>query len=131
MRNEHGSAESTEGFTMERIVLNDATFREANDRIEVSAEKHTQEGDLVPFVCECADPNCRELVHMTLDEYRMMRSDPTLFVNVPGHQSSAHGWAKEVARWDGHAIVEKVGEAGDLAKKLEGEQFLPPDKSEG
>ena len=78
---------------MERIVLNDATFREANDRIEVKAEEHTQEGDVVPFVCECADPNCREIVHMTLDEYRTMRSDPTLFVNLPGHHASARDLA--------------------------------------
>lgn len=84
------------------------------------------EGDeQVPFLCECADPNCRELVFLTLGEYQLMRSDPRLFVNVPGHQASAHGWAEAVAGRDGHVVVEKVGLAGDLAEELEDEELLP------
>lgn len=127
----HGSAESTEGASMERIVLADATFRQANDRIETAADEHSQDGDLVPFVCECADLNCREIVRMTLDEYRLMRSDPRLFVNLPGHHASAHGHAAVVAERDGHVVVEKLGAAGDLAAKLKGGDFLPAQKTTG
>ena len=63
---------------------------------------------------------------MTLAEYQLIRSDPRLFINVPGHQASAQGWAEAIAGRDGHVVVEKVGPAGDLAEELEGADLLPP-----
>lgn len=123
---EHGTGQSTAGFSVERIARNDATFREANDGILSIADDQFEDDERVPFVCECADPNCRELVRMSLDEYRMLRADPRLFVNVPGHEASAHGWAEVVARRDEHVIVEKVGRAGEIAEELEAETLLPP-----
>lgn len=126
MPEQRGTEQSTVGFSMERIVRNDAIFREANEGIREAAEEHLTDGDEhVPFVCECADENCREFVQMTLAEYQLIRSDPRLFVNVAGHQASAHGWAEAVASRDGHVVVEKVGPAGDLAEELEGEDLLP------
>jgi hypothetical protein len=126
MAEQRGTEQSTVGFSMERIVRNDAIFREANEGIREAAEEHLTDGDeQVPFVCECADENCRDFVQMTLAEYQLIRSDPRLFVNVAGHQASAHGWAEAVASRDGHVVVEKVGPAGDLAEELEGEDLLP------
>ena len=125
MGEEHGTAQSTAGLSVERIARNDAIFREANEGIR-SVAGDFEDGDRVPFVCECADPNCREVVRLPLEEYAMFRADPRLFVNVPGHEASAHGWAEVVARRDGHVIVEKVGLAGDIAEQLEGENLLSP-----
>ena len=109
---------------LEALHENDL-FREANEGIREAAEDHLEGGEQVPFLCECADENCRELVQLTLAEYQSIRSDPRLFVNVAGHQASAHGWAEAIASRDGHVVVEKVGPAGDLAEELEGEDLLP------
>ena len=129
MGNEHGTKQSTAGFSVERIARNDAIFREANDRIESAVDEDDfEDGERAPFVCECADQDCHELVRMSLDEYRMMRSDPRLFVNVPGHEASAHGWAEVIARRDGHVIVEKLGRAGEITTELEDATLLPPAK---
>ena len=126
MAEQRGTEQSTAGFSMKRIVRNDAVFREANEGIREAAEEHLADGDeQVPFLCECADPNCRELVLLTLAEYQLIRSDPRLFVNVAGHQASAHGWAEAIAGRDGHVVVEKVGPAGDLAEELQEEELLP------
>ena len=126
MAEERGTQQSTAGSSMEGIVRNDALFREANEGIREAAEEHLNGDELVPFVCECADPNCHEIVRVTLAEYQLIRSDPRLFINVPGHQASAQGWAEAIAGRDGHVVVEKVGPAGDLAEELEGEDLLPP-----
>lgn len=128
---QHGTPESTAGLSMERIVRNDAIFREANEGIRDAAEEvESREGDdLIPFICECADPNCREIVRMTLAQYRDMRSDPRHFLNVPGHDASAHGWVAVIASHDGHVIVEKLGPAGELAEELEDANLLPPRKT--
>jgi hypothetical protein len=45
---------STAGFSMERIVRNDALFREANEGIREAAEDHLEGDEQVPFLCECA-----------------------------------------------------------------------------
>ena len=112
-----GSAESTDGFGAERIARNDAIFREANDQIGETAEEYGTQTS-IPFLCECADQNCREIVRLTLEQYRDVRSDPRHFVNVPGHEASAHGWAEVIARTDGYVTVAKIGRAGDIAETL-------------
>ena len=104
-------------MSAERIARNDAIFREANDEIGKAAEAYDMTA-LIPFVCECADPGCRELVRMSLDEYVAMRRDPKLFVNAVGHERAGQGWAVPVAEAGGHVLVEKVGEAGRIAAEL-------------
>jgi hypothetical protein len=32
----------------------------------------------VPFLCECSNPDCRELVLLALDEYEQARSQPII-----------------------------------------------------
>lgn len=120
MSEEHGSDKSTAGLSAERIGRNDAIFRKANEGIGAVAEAQGfEEG--VPFVCECADPACRELIRMGLDEYRTVRDDPRLFLNVPGHQASSQGWGQVVAAHEHYVVVEKVGPAAQVVEQLEGE----------
>jgi hypothetical protein len=117
---EHGSDHSTAGLSAERIGRNDAIFRQANERIsEVAEAAHFDEQ--VPFICECADPACREIVPMMLDEYADVRREPRLFLNVPGHQASAQGWGQVVESHNHYVVVEKVGPAGEVAEQLDGE----------
>jgi hypothetical protein len=116
---EHGSDRSTAGLSAERIGRNDAIFRRANERIsEVAEAEHFDEQ--VPFICECADPACREIIPLMLDEYADVRRDARLFLNVPGHQASAQGWGQVVETHDHYVVVEKVGPAGEVAEQLEG-----------
>jgi hypothetical protein len=112
-----GSAESTEGFSVERIARNNAIFREANEQIGETAEEYGAQTS-IPFLCECADQNCREIVWLMLEQFREVRSDPRHFVNMPGHEASAHGWAEVIARADGYVTVAKIGRAGDIAETL-------------
>jgi hypothetical protein len=115
-----GSSKSTEGFSVERIARNDAIFREANEQIGETAEEWGIKGS-IPFLCECADQNCREIVRLTLEEFREVRSDPRHFINLPGHEASAHGWVEVIARTDGYVTVAKIGRAGDIAETLAGD----------
>ncbi|MFL5916966.1 MAG: hypothetical protein ACJ752_15200 [Gaiellaceae bacterium] len=117
---QHGTDHSTAGLSAERIGRNDAIFRNANEGISEAAEAAGIE-DQVPFVCECADPACREIVQMSMQEYREIREDPRLFLNVPGHEASAQGWGQVVENRDRYVVVVKVGPAGEVAEQLEGE----------
>ena len=116
----HGTDHSTAGLSAERIGRNDAIFRNANEGISEAAEAENFE-DAVPFVCECADPACRDLIQMTLQEYGAVRRDPRTFLNVPGHEAAAQGWAQAVERHERYVVVVKIGPAGEVAEQLEGE----------
>jgi hypothetical protein len=60
----------------ERIAANEASFRHLNEEL----------GVMGVFVCECADPACREHVQMPRARYEEIRSDPRRFFVKPGHE---------------------------------------------
>jgi hypothetical protein len=105
-------------LTEKRIARNDATFREANEQIGAAAGIYGIE-EAVPFICECADPACSEIVLLELRQYEEIRADSRHFFNVPGHEAAAHGAAVVVEKRDGYVIVEKVGHAGEVAEALD------------
>jgi hypothetical protein len=102
----------------ERIALNNAAFRNANERIGAAAGVYDVDMP-VPFICECADRDCSEIVRLDLDEYDEIRADPRHFLYAPGHQAAAQGAAVVVEERDGYVIVEKVGHAGGIAEALD------------
>jgi hypothetical protein len=118
MADEHGTDHSTAGLSAERIARNDSIFRKANEGIRAAARDEFEQP--VPFICECADPACRDIVLMRLAEYRAIRSSPRLFLKVPGHEAAAQGWGRVVERHDNYVVVEKIGIAGDVVEQLEG-----------
>jgi hypothetical protein len=104
--------------TSERIGRNDATFREANEGIAAAAGV-MDFTDRVPFICECAEPACTEIVRVSLEEYEAIRIDSTLFLNAPGHEVAAQGAGRKVREEPGHVVVEKVGRAAEVAAQLD------------
>jgi hypothetical protein len=101
--------------TQERIALNDARFRSANEDIAKAAEKYDVDHDPIPFLCECSDVSCRKVVRMPLASYEEVRADGRTFINAPGHEDAAH----EIAERDGYEIVRKIDHAGEVAERLD------------
>lgn len=108
----------TAGWSEERIALNDARFRDANETIDQRAEE-ADFTEHVPFLCECADPTCTTVLRLSLTEYEHIRTDGTWFLNAPGHVVAAQGAAHIVEEHDRYAIVEKTGRAGEVAELLD------------
>ncbi|HET7129203.1 MAG TPA: hypothetical protein VFJ93_09040 [Gaiellaceae bacterium] len=115
----HGTDHSTAGLSAERIGRNDAIFRQANERISEFAEAQRAE-ESTPFICECADPTCQDVVFIPLAEYAAIREGPRLFWNVPGHEASSQGWAQVIETQESYVVVKKIGPAGEVAEQLEG-----------
>jgi hypothetical protein len=69
-----------------RLGLNEAIFRELNERIEQLAETFGIEEQQLDLVCECADGTCTERIAMTRKEYEDLRSESTHFAVFPGHE---------------------------------------------
>lgn len=59
--------------------------RASNDRIASAATAHRFDDETpVPFICECADPRCGELLRLTLDGLRAARRRGCT-VTAPSH----------------------------------------------
>jgi hypothetical protein len=100
----------------ERRARNEVLFREVNERVEeVSSQlSGDEEGStLTGFVCECSTENCTELIEITNAQYEAVRSDPRRFLVFPGHEVLTV--EQVVERHPGFLVVEKFGEAGELA----------------
>jgi hypothetical protein len=107
-------------LTAERVARNDARFRESNEQLlAVSEALDFGSGELLPFLCECADVECTTIVQLTGREYERVRRSPVQFINARGHEVNAQGWGPRRRRVRPFTIVEKVGEAGELAAELD------------
>ena len=104
-----------------RLGLNEAVFREVNERISevnetfgssVPSEWSTGELDLI---CECDDTSCVERISMPVAAYEQVRADPRQFVIVPGHED--HAVEDVVARENTYNVVRK--RPGDAAVAAE------------
>jgi hypothetical protein len=104
----------------ERVASNDDIFRKANEQIRKKAEEFaTRQLQRLPFICECAEESCTEVLRISAEDYERVRSDPRLFINAPGHDAAAQGWAAVVEHHDGYVVVEKLGRAGEIAEMLD------------
>jgi hypothetical protein len=112
------TVDPVEKVSAERVALNDAAFRKANEAIRATTDDWEMDG-LLPAICECAEPRCTELLQLTAAEYEEVRADPRWFINAPGHHVNAQGWARVVEDRDRYVIAEKIGEAGEIVEQLD------------
>jgi hypothetical protein len=99
----------------ERMAANEATFRDANERIQERARELDFE-DPVPFLCECGEPSCRAILRLRLDEYEAIRRDGRRFFVVAEHEETAAAAGHVTERHDDYLVVEKTGRAGEVAE---------------
>ena len=69
-----------------KLGLNEAMFRQVNERLEELNRTFADFTDRLQVVCECADMACAEMIDVPAADYERIRSDPTLFILVTGHE---------------------------------------------
>jgi hypothetical protein len=98
--------------------MNEAVFREVNERIEDLSQSFGLGGQPLDLVCECGDASCAEHIRMSADDYETMRQDATLFALYPGHETP--DVEAVVSRHDGYDIVRKHrGDPAEIAKSTD------------
>ena len=88
-----------------RIGLNEAVFREVNERIDDLAEASDLTTQSLDLICECGDASCVERLSMTTAEYEEVRSEAHQFAVHPGHEYP--DVESVVARLKGYDVVRK------------------------
>jgi hypothetical protein len=88
-----------------RIGLNEALFREVNERLEDVNDTFSSVSGVLETVCECGDISCSQQLTIPHQDYEHVRSDPTWFAVIPGHELASVELV--VVSRDGYDIVQK------------------------
>ena len=98
----------------QRAAANESAFRDANETMEQKADEITGGRGATPYLCECDDPRCTEVIPLTRAQYEEIRAGSRIFVVAPGHQTQRD---RVVAEHDGFTVIEKTGEEGALVEQ--------------
>jgi hypothetical protein len=82
----------------ERLAQNQRTFGDANERFGEVVSRAELDGNIVPFLCECADEFCLGRIELSLSQYEDTHLLPNTYVILPGHP-----------RIEGEEVVEHLG----------------------
>ena len=100
----------------QRAAKNESIFREVNEHIaEVAAGQFDQ--TIFEAFCECSDPGCTQMVKITPGEYAAIRLYGDRFALIAGHDDPRV--ERVVERTPRFAVVEKFGEAAEVARDLD------------
>jgi hypothetical protein len=107
------SSEPPAGFREERLALNEAFSRDLNER----KAEWIDGGQIVAgFRCECWQVDCGERLQLLRREWQEVRSRSNRFAVAPGHIAGEHETV--VKEYQHFWLIEKHGEAGDIAEEL-------------
>ena len=87
------------------LAENQRRFRLANEEIDRARIELGFDGDVVPFLCECPDLDCTDVMALRPDEYAQARAEDDRFVVLPGHVPSGEDI---VTRHNGYVITRKT-----------------------
>jgi hypothetical protein len=103
----------------ERAAENEALFRDVNERLMEHKRDHPIWSLPSMWICECADESCAERIEMSALEYEELRSEPTHFAVFPSENHVRPEMERIVEQWDGYWVVEKIGEAAEIAEETD------------
>jgi hypothetical protein len=101
------------GSREERIAYNEDWSRSLNER---RAEWVGGRAAVADFRCECSQPECTENIPLSGEDWKMVRAKPSRFAVAPDHV--AENFEAVVKAFPRFWLVEKLGEAGEIAEEL-------------
>jgi hypothetical protein len=99
-----------------RAAMNQALFREVNERVEELNRAMPVDDPLREFICECAAQSCFERIELSFGEYERLRSTPTDFAIAPARNHVLTDIEIVVEQNERYWVVRKLGEAGEVAE---------------
>lgn len=90
----------------QRIIHNEALFREVNAHIADLEERMRLKEELLPLICECANTGCTTIIQVEHGTFEAVRKNPLRFLVAPGHERG--DVETVVGRGAGYVIVEKL-----------------------
>jgi hypothetical protein len=102
------------GRSVQRAAENENAFRRANEEIDRARERLELQEERTAYLCECEEESCTQILLLSSEVYRDVRSSARRFVVAAGHQSDGD---LVLTRGDGFVVIEKTGEEGELVER--------------
>jgi hypothetical protein len=90
-----------------RLGLNEAMFREVNERVEDINQTFASVTGSFDIFCECGDMTCTERITVPMDVYERVRGDSKQFLLRAGHEDPTV--ENVIETFEVYVIVEKEG----------------------
>jgi hypothetical protein len=104
----------------EKTALNESLLRERNENLEAhNASVHWVDPPVADWYCECGNLECSDPVQLTMEEYEHVRTNPRWFVIAPDERHLRRDAERVVAQAERYWIVQKFGEAAEVAEDLD------------
>ena len=91
-----------------RLGLNEAMFREVNERVEDINRTFGSITDSFDIICECGSASCTERITVPIAVYERVRGNPLHFLLQVGHDDPLV--ERTIENHETFIIVEKEGE---------------------
>lgn len=100
------------------IGLNEAVFRQVNERLEEQAAGGRAEVSRLDLICECGDASCTARLRVDAEDYARARSQPQQFLVHPGHVAT--DVERVVQKRRGFDLIEKLpGLPAEIAERTD------------
>ena len=107
--------------TLRNSVREQALMREVNEQVSAFAAASAP-GDVLLVTCECTTLSCALPLSLARSDYERVRRHPARFVVRRGHaEEIGERVVEESAEF---AVVEKLGEAAEIATRLDPRRTL-------
>jgi hypothetical protein len=90
-----------------RLGMNEAVFREVNERVEEVHQTLGSDTGLLDIICECGALTCTERISVPIAEYERVRSNATHFLLQVGHEDPTV--ERMIESHGTYIVVEKEG----------------------
>ena len=100
----------------ERIAYNESWSRTRNEQ---RAQAWGGPDPVAGFRCECWQSDCTERIRLSREDWDEVRAQPNRFAVAPDHV--AHGFEAVIVAKPHYWLVEKFGQAGEIAAELAAE----------
>ena len=100
-----------------RAAKNEVVLRDLNERLK--AYPASEGKRFSEWVCECSDMTCMKNVELTIEEYELIRGEPTRFVVAPGAEHVNPEIERVVQRELRYWVVEKIGVGAEISEEFD------------
>jgi hypothetical protein len=90
-----------------RLGLNEAMFREVNERVEDIHRTFNSDIGTFEIICECGVVECTERMSVPISVYERVRGEPTQFLLQVGHEDPTV--ERTIENHETYIVVEKEG----------------------
>ena len=84
---------------------NEERFAAANAQINQKAESLQMNDELIPFLCECSELECTQIIRLSLADFQAARAQTGTFILLADHDDASV--ERIIEQTDGYLLVEK------------------------